>query len=145
MLKTSHLTVLLLMFLSVSAHAAISLTPGNWQDTETGSEDGNPVAPQVTQDCMTAEEAADPVKVLTAMKAGAKKCEKLEVQQNGNVVIFTMRCGDPKQMSFDIEASYTFINPKHYAGTLKTTVIVSGKKTTADKKVDSVWLGQCKK
>jgi hypothetical protein len=56
-----------------------------------------------------------------------------------------MRCGDPKQMSFDIEATYTFINDKHYSGTLKSTVILAGKKTTADKKVDSVWVGVCPK
>jgi len=135
----------LLLFAATPAHAAIQLEPGNWQDTETGTEDGKPVPPQVTTDCMTPEEAADPVKVLTAMKAGADKCEKLELKQNGNVVTFTMRCGDPKQMSFDIEATYTFINAKHYAGTMKSTVILAGKKTTADKKVDSVWLGVCKK
>jgi hypothetical protein len=135
----------MLVLASFPALAAVQLTPGNWQDTETGTEDGKPVAPQVTTDCMTPEEAADPVKVLTDMKAGAEKCEKLELKQNGNVVTFTMRCGDPKQMSFDIEATYTFINDKHYSGTLKSTVILAGKKTTADKKVDSVWLGVCPK
>lgn len=139
------LALFLLTTAATPTHAAIQLEPGNWQDTETGTEDGKPVPPQVTTDCMTPEEAADPVKVLTAMKAGADKCEKLELKQNGNVVTFTMRCGDPKQMSFDIEATYTFINAKHYAGTMKSTVILAGKKTTADKKVDSVWLGVCKK
>lgn len=48
-------------------------------------------------------------------------------------------------MSFDIEASYTFINAKHYAGTLISTVILAGNKTAADKNVDSVWLGACNK
>jgi hypothetical protein len=130
---------------AVPARAAIQLEPGNWQDTETGTEDGKPVAPQVSKDCMTPEEASDPVKVLTSMKAGAEKCEKLEVKQNGNTVTFTMRCGDPKQMSFDIEATYTFVSRKHYSGTLKSTVILAGKKSTADKKVDSIWIGACKK
>jgi hypothetical protein len=137
--------IALLALLATPTLAAISLTPGNWQDTETGTEDGKPVAPQITKDCMTAEEAADPVKVLTAMKAGAEKCDKLEVNQNGNVVTFVMRCGDPKQMSFDIQATYTFINARHYSGTFKSVVILAGKKTTADKKVDSVWLGACAK
>ncbi len=32
------------------ARAAIELTPGTWQDTETGEENGKPVPPQVTTD-----------------------------------------------------------------------------------------------
>jgi len=127
------------------ADAAIQLTPGNWQDTETGTEDGKQVAPEVTADCMTPEEAKDPVKILTAMKDQAGQCQKVEVKQNGNTVSFVMQCGDPKQMSFDIAATYTFHSPKHYSGTLKSVVILAGKKTTADKKVDSIWLGACKK
>lgn len=125
---------------------AIELTPGNWQDTETGTEDGKPVPPQVSTDCMSEAEAKDPVKVLTAMKDQAGgQCERLEVKQIGNTVSFDMKCGDPKQMSMDIQATYTFVNAKRYTGTLKSIVIFAGKKTTADKKVDSIWLGACKK
>jgi hypothetical protein len=127
------------------AHAAVQLEPGNWQDTETGTEDGKQVAPQVRKDCMTPEEAKDPVKVLTAMKDQAGQCHKIEVKQNGNTVTFIMQCGDPKQMSMDLLATYTFINPKHYSGTLKSTVILAGKKTAADKKIDSIWIGACNK
>jgi hypothetical protein len=125
---------------------AVELTPGNWQDTETGEEDGKPVAPQVSTDCMSEAEAKDPVKVLTAMKDQAGgQCAKLEVNQTGNVVTFVMQCGDPKQMLMDMQATYTFLTPKHYRGTLKSTVILAGKKTTADKKVDSIWVGACPK
>ncbi len=124
---------------------AIELVPGNWQDTETGEEDGKPVAPQVSTDCMSEAEAKDPIKVLTAMKDTAGECAKFEVKQTGNVVSLAMQCGDPKQMSMDMQATYTFISPKHYSGTLKSTVILAGKKTTADKKVDSIWVGACKK
>jgi hypothetical protein len=95
---------------------------------------------------MTPEEARDPIKVLTAMKDQAGgQCERLEVKQNGNTVSFEMKCGDPKQMSMDIQATYTFVSAKHYTGTLKSTVILGGKKTTADKKVDSIWVGACNK
>lgn len=131
--------------LATPAFAAVQLEPGNWQDTETGTEDGKPVPPEVTTDCMTPEEAKDPVKVLTAMKDNAGQCAKLEVKQAGNVVTFVMQCGDPKQMSMDMLATYTFITPKHYSGTLKSTVILAGKKTTSDKKIDSIWIGACKK
>ena len=134
-----------ILFFATSAIAAIQLEPGNWQDTETGIEDGKAVPPQVTTDCMSPEEAADPVKVLTAMKDQAGQCQKLDIKENGNTITFVMQCGDPKHMSFDIEATYRFINAKHYSGTLKSTVILAGKKTSADKKVDSIWVGACKK
>ncbi len=134
------------LLFATPAFAAIELTPGNWQDTETGTEDGKPVPPEVTTDCMTPEEAKDPVKVLTAMKdQAAGQCQKLDIKQAGNTVTFVMQCGDPKQMAFDIAATYTFNNPKHYSGTLKSTVILAGKKTTADKKVESKWIGACPK
>ncbi len=133
------------LFAADPARAAIQLEPGNWQDTETGEEDGKPVPPQVVTDCMTPEEARDPVKVLTTMKDSAGQCQKVEVKQNGNTITFIMQCGDPKQMSMDMLATYTFINSKHYSGSLKSTVILAGKKTTADKKVDSIWIGACKK
>ena len=127
------------------ASAAIELTPGAWQDTETGEENGQPVPPQVTVDCMTPEEARDPIKILTAMKDQAGECGKLEIKQSGNVVTFIMQCGDPKQMAMDMQATYTFIDAKHYTGVLTSTVFLAGKKTTANKQVNSVWVGACKK
>jgi len=127
------------------ARAAIQLEPGNWQDTETGEEDGKAVPPQVTTDCMSPEEALDPVKVLTGMKDQAGQCAKLEIKQTGNVVTFVMQCGDPKQMAMDMQATYTFVSAKHYTGALKSTVVIAGKTTTANKQVDSVWVGACKK
>jgi len=128
------------------ARAAIELDPGQWQDTETGTENGKPAKPEVTTECMEPEEAKDPVKALMAMKGQSDgQCKTMDVKQSGNTVSFVMQCGDPKQMSFDIAATYTFHSPKHYSGTLKSIVILAGKKTTADKKVDSIWLGACKK
>ena len=138
-------TSLCVLFASHPALAAIQLESGNWQDTETGTEDGKPVKAEVTTDCMSPEEAKDPVKVLTAMKDTAGQCTKVDVKQAGNVVTFVMQCGDPKQMSIDMLATYTFVDAKHYSGTLKSTVILAGKKTTADKKVESKWIGPCKK
>jgi hypothetical protein len=131
--------------LAATPACAIELTPGNWQDTETGLEDGKQVAAQVTTDCMSAAEAKDPIKVLTAMKDTAGECTKFDVKQTGDVVSLVMQCGDPKQVWMDMQATYTFISPKHYSGTLKSTVILAGKKTTADKKVDSIWVGTCRK
>ncbi len=45
--------------------AAFEFRPGQWQDTETGLEDGKPVPPEVSTSCMTPEEAKDPLKGLS--------------------------------------------------------------------------------
>jgi hypothetical protein len=135
----------LLIMLATPALAAIELDPGMWQDTETGEEDGKTVAPQVTSDCMTPEEAKDPVKSLSVMKDNTGQCKKLDVKQSGNSVSIVMLCGDPKEMSIDLTGTYTFLDKRHYTGTMKSVIIIAGKKTTANKTVDSKWLGACKK
>jgi len=134
-----------LLMLATPARAAIELEPGQWQDTETGDEDGKPVKPEVTSDCMTPEEAKDPVKSLSVMKDTSGQCKKLDVKQSGNTVSIVMLCGDPKEMQIDMTGSYTFIDRKHYTGTMKTTIIIAGKTSTANKSVDSKWMGACKK
>ena len=131
--------------LSAPARAAIELEPGLWQDTETGTENGHPAKAEVTTDCMTPEDAKDPVKALMSEQAQAGQCKTFEVKPNGNTVTYRMQCGDVKQMSFDIVGSITFIDRKQYTGTLKSTVIFAGQKTTSDKKIESKWIGACKK
>jgi hypothetical protein len=140
------LSSLLILICATPAFAAIELDPGQWQDTETGEEDGKPVKPEVTTDCMSAEEAKDPVKQLAGMKeAGAAgQCEKLDVKENGNTVSIVMLCGNAKEFLFNITASYTFHNRRNYTGTMKSAVTMAGKTTTSNKTVVSKWLGACK-
>jgi hypothetical protein len=131
--------------LTAPAFAAVELEPGEWQDTETGTENGQPAKTQVTTDCMTPEDAKDPVKALMAERAQqAGQCKAFDVKPSGNMVTFTMQCGDPKQMSFDIAGTMTFLDRKHYTGEMKSTIIFAGQKMTSDKKIDSKWLGPCK-
>jgi hypothetical protein len=151
MLTTSRFAFVLSASLIVGAlaaspaRAAIELDPGMWQDTETGEEDGKPAKPQVTSDCMTPEEAKDPVKSLSAMKDNGGQCQKLDIKQSGNTVSIVMQCGDPKEMSVDMTGTYTFLDRRHYTGTMNSVIILAGKKTTANKKVDSKWIGACNK
>src|SRR5471030_2608647 len=121
----------------ICAFAAIELDPGQWQDTETGDEDGKPVKPEVTSDCMSPEEAKDPVKSLAVMKDAGGQCKKLEVKETGNVVSVDMQCGDPKEMEINLTGTYTFIDRKHYTGTMKSVITIAGKQTSASKSVDS--------
>ena len=127
--------------------AAIELEPGMWQDTETGMENGKPAKPEVTTDCMTPEDAKDPMQSLAKMQAeGAGKCETLDIKPNGNVVSLTMKCGDDKQGAVEISGTFTFIDRKHYTTSMKSVVSFGGQKMTADKEIDSKWIGPaCKK
>ncbi len=135
----------LLFALSSPARAAIELDPGQWQDTETGTEDGKPVKPEVTSDCMSPEEAKDPVKQLAGMKeAGeAGQCQKFDIKESGNSVSVVMLCGNEKEFLFDISATYTFNGKRSYSGTMKSKITMAGNTMVADKKVESKWIGPC--
>ena len=135
-----------LLALATPAYAAINLQPGEWQETETGTEDGKPVRAEVNSSCMTPEEAKDPVKQMAVIKdQSAGHCEKLDVRESGNVVTLVMKCGDPKQYSIDIVGTFTFVSATRYTGTMKSTVVLGGKTMTQDKKIDAVRVGECKK
>lgn len=137
---------LLILLCATHAFAAIELDPGQWQDTETGEEDGKPVKPEVTSDCMSPEEAKDPVKQLAGMKeAGAAgQCQRLDVKESGNTVSIVMLCGNPKEMLIDLQGTYTFHNKRSYTGTMKSAITLAGKTATANKTVVSKWIGPCK-
>ncbi len=136
----------LCLFAAAPALAAIQLEPGEWQDSETGTENGQSVKNEITTGCMTAEEAKNPVKALSAFKAGAgQQCKTMNVKQSGYTLAFDMECGDPKIMSIAISMHFTFLNSRHYTGTVKSKVVYAGKTTTADKQLDSKWIGACRK
>ena len=124
------------------ALAAMELEPGTWQDTETGSENGQPAKPEVSTDCMTPEDARDPMKALAKMKEGdgANQCKTLDIQQNGNVVTLKMVCGDDKQGKMEMAGTFTFIDRRHYKTSMQSTISFGGQKMTSDKQVDSKWI-----
>lgn len=128
--------------IAMPAHAAIQLDPGEWQDTETGTENGVPVQPEVTTSCTTAEEAKDVVKALSMLQDTAgQKCKTLNVKENGNMLALDMECGEPKTVLIAISMNITFLNSRHYTGTLKSNVTYAGKTIATDKQLDSKWIG----
>jgi len=132
--------------LTLPSALAIEIEPGMWQDTATSSVNGKPGKPEVTSDCITPQDARNPVKALAGMKdASASQCQTLNVKESGNVVSFVMRCGDPKQGSIDMDAAFTFENARHYTGALTSVMSIMGQKTTTVMTVDSKWIGACKK
>ena len=138
--------IMVLLLAAPAVDAKAVLEPGLWQDTDTGTENGQPAKPEVTTDCMSAEDAADPARSLAAIKDSAgQQCSKMDVRQSGNGFTLDMRCGDPKQFSMEMTATYTIHDRRHYSGTLKSTVVLGGQKTTSDKRIESKWIGACKK
>ena len=78
--------------------AAIEIEPGQWESRETSTVDGKQEEPEISIDCVTAEDARDPVKALSGMQDEAGgKCRMFDVNEAGNVVSFAMKCGDPKE------------------------------------------------
>jgi hypothetical protein len=136
-----------LCVLAWPAHAAIQLEPGEWQNTETGTENDQPAKTEVTTDCMTAQDARDPVKALTKLKDTAgEQCKTMNVHESGNVLSFDMECGDAKTMLIAVSMTMTFLNSRHYTGVAKSNISFAGKKMTTDKQIDSKWLSAtCKK
>lgn len=132
------------------ARAAIKLAPGTWQQVETGSEDGKPAAPETYTDCLTPAQASDPVKALSALEAIGgligQRCKSLQVHEGDNTISVEFACGDEKWNFIGVSLNFTFLDPRHYTGTIKSTFLLKGEKTTTDKTIEAKWLGpECKK
>jgi hypothetical protein len=125
--------------------AALEIEPGQWQSSETSAVDGKPGEPEVSIDCVSAEDARDPVKALSGMQSEASgKCRMFDVNQAGNVVSFAMTCGDAKEGEIQMRAKFVFENTKHYTGALTSVMSAMGLKTTSTMTVDAKWVGACK-
>lgn len=130
---------------ALPARAAIELERGLWQDTETGMENGQPAKTEVSTNCLSAEEARNPVKTILK-DADGKTCETLSAKESGRVVTVVMRCGDPKEMRIEIDMTINFQSARAYSGKMKSLVIFAGQKMTTEKTIDSKWIAAaCKK
>jgi hypothetical protein len=125
---------------------ALEIEPGQWQSTETHTVNGKMEKPEITHDCVSAQEARDPVKALAQMKGDTgNQCRVFDIKQSGNMVSFVMQCGDPKMGTMDMAATFIFADSRHYKGAIKTEMTLMGKKISSDMTVDAQWTGACKK
>ncbi len=125
--------------------AALEIEPGQWELSETSDVDGKPGKPELSTDCVTREDARDPVKALTSMQNDARaKCNVDDIKQAGNLVSFAMTCGDESLGTIRMMASFTFESARHYTGRLQTVMSVGGQKMTSNMTVDAKWIGACK-
>jgi hypothetical protein len=126
--------------------AAFEIEPGLWESSETSDVDGKPGKPELSTDCVTPQDARDPLKSLSGMQnETGGKCNMVDVKQNGNIVSFVMKCGDPKEGSIDMAATFTFENSRHYSGALTSVMSIDNQKMTSKMTVDAKWIGACKK
>ena len=132
-------------FLVPALCAALEIEPGEWQSRETSAVDGKPSPPEVSTDCVTPEDARDPLKALSAMQGETGgKCQLFDVKQAANLVSFVMKCGDPQEGSIEMTATFSFENSRHYTGALTSVMAMAGQKTTSTMSVDAKWIGACK-
>lgn len=140
---------LVLLIGTAPSNAGITPQPGEWQSTETGMEDGKPAKPEIEKSCLTAAEARDATNVVKKMKeqmqGSGSHCEKVNIQESGNAVIFVMKCGMGQQFSIDMSGTFTFVSPTRYTGAVKSSIKMGDTTATSDKKIDAVRIGDCKK
>ncbi len=113
-------------------------------------EDGKSAAPVTYTDCLTPEQAKDPVKALAALKdLGSligRQCSAARFQEGDDKISLTFACGDEKTNYIAIDLALSFLNARHYTGTVKSTFVFKGRKTVSDKTIDAKWLAaECKK
>jgi hypothetical protein len=135
--------------LGVVPARAIELTPGTWQETETGTENSTPLPTTTDTSCITPEEAKDPLNWLSPekdLKEMKGQCKMLDVKQSTNSFSIRLQCGDPKQFTMNLSVDYTLADARSCSGTVKSTVTTMGKTKTTDRKIEGKWIAAgCKK
>lgn len=121
------------------ARAGHELEPGLWQLTETGTENGKPAKPEVSSDCLSPEDARDPIKTILRDTEG-QQCDTRNVKENGNTATVEMKCVDSGKTRIEIDMTIAFDGARHYRGTTRSLVIFGGRKITAEKAIDAKWL-----
>jgi hypothetical protein len=136
-------TLLALIFMSTAA-LADDISPGSWQimmETRVPAEPGfAPPAFQLTQ-CLTAEDARDPSRVLGGVSnPGASGCNYTDKSYSGNTFSFAMTCGG----GYGIKASGRIaFTANSMDGTIQSTATVAGKPVETQNKISARRLGSC--
>jgi Protein of unknown function (DUF3617) len=148
--REAGLLIALCLLAASPALAKIRLDPGAWQQVESGTEDGQPAEPVTYTDCLTPAQARDPIKALAGLDALGRligrQCRDARFVQKADKVTLSFACGDEKTISIAIDLVFSFHGQRHYTGSVKSTFVLKGKKTTSDKMIEAKWLGpECEK
>lgn len=132
------------LMLASTAALADDIAPGSWQismETRVPSEPGfAPPAFQLRQ-CLTAEDAKDPSRLLGGISnPGATGCNYTNKSYSGNTFSFTMKCEGSYGISASGRVSFT---SDTIDGTIESTASVAGKPVQTENKVTARRLGSC--
>jgi hypothetical protein len=140
--RSATAIALAILICTAAPSRAFEFEPGAWKEIETGVEDGKTVEPAVNSTCMTEEEAKDPVKGLSPEKGLADirgHCKTLNVRTSDAGLTMRLECESGQaQMTFNVD--FVFNNARSYTGTVKSAMTMSGKSTTASKKIEGRWV-----
>jgi hypothetical protein len=127
--------------------APLEIQPGLWQDTEITEINGKKEPPKAPTDCAKPDDAKDPVKLIKeSMKDQQQKCQRLDVRQKGNAILFDMNCGDPKQGAIELSIVYTINSPQSTSNTAKSIMTMMGQKIVSSVATELNWrAATCKK
>jgi hypothetical protein len=135
---------------ALPARAEIKLEPGTWQQVESGIENGEPAEPVTYVDCLTPEVAKDPIKAMSNLKEMGqligRQCQELDAHQGTDMISVKFACGDETTNFVGLSLEFKFVDPRRYTGTVKSTFVFKGSKTTSDKTIEAKWLkAECDK
>ncbi len=138
------------LFAASPARAEIKLEPGTWQQVETGTENGNPAGAVTYVDCLAPDEAKDPIKAMHNLNEMGeligRQCKQLDVHQDADTLSVKFACGDEATNFLGLDLEFKFFDPRRYTGTVKSTFVLKGAKTTSDKTIEAKWLkAECEK
>lgn len=138
---------LLVLLGAQPARAANEIQPGLWQDVEISTVNGKREPAKASTNCVTPQDAQDPVKMIKdQMKDQTQQCKKFNVQTNGNVVLLEMVCGSSDQGAIELTMTYTVHSPQSTSSVTKSTMSMMGQKIVSTLSTELIWMAAaCKK
>lgn len=127
---------------------ALEIQPGLWQDAETADINGKVYPPEIMTNCIKPENAKDIIKAAqeqmkeSMMKDRLQECSKFDFKQDGDVMLFEMKCSDPKDGDIDVAMSLTVTvnSPQSTTTEKKSTMSVRGQTMVMSAKTESKWI-----
>jgi Protein of unknown function (DUF3617) len=140
MRKLAALTALIASTLAF----ADDVSPGLWEitmETRVPADPSFVPAPFSIQQCVTAEDARDPSRLLGAMSTpGASSCDYSDKSYSGNTFSFSMQCAGSYGIQSTGRVSFT---GNTMDGTIESTATVAGKPVQTQNKISARRLGAC--
>ncbi|MES2355703.1 MAG: DUF3617 family protein [Pseudomonadota bacterium] len=129
--------------ISVPSMAA-DLSPGLWEismETRVAASPGFTPAPFQVKQCVTAEDARDPSKMMGSLaNPGASSCTFTDKNYVGNTFRFTMQCAGTYALKTRGELTFTATTMN---GTMTATGMVEGQKTEFTNQISARRLSGC--